>query len=253
VGSTHPKDGRTESKELSMKHKKPIPKEAIDGTLFEWKDEDVYVPPREDFSGCHIKMLVPYFKPRPRNMFKSQRAFRMWSTKYAGSRAGFWHSSKRKNHTDVRWRVEISLFISGRVDRKMYFNSNLLAVKYFKDDPNIVYKDGFYHLEKLVDHEKNYLVDGFNIKIDSLDNLRLASHGENGVNRSVPYPNSTGEKYIQPQLHKGEIRGFQVNLQPIKMYKYFSLLEYGTEEQAFEAAKVFRDSLPFTKFHKIKK
>ena len=233
-----------------MKHRKLIPKELVDGTLLEWRHEDIYVPPQKDFSGCHVKMEVPYFKPRPRHMFKSQRGFRMWTTKYAGKRTGWWHTIQKKNFIEARLRLEIN--------RKCYFNSMLLATRHFKDDPSIVYAYGYYRLSKLVDHKDDYEVEGFNIKIDSLDNLRLATHGENLINSSFRAgwshrgENSSSEKYIAQHNYKGKFMGFSIKIYPTKKSKYFSILDYKTKEETLEAAKAFRDKLPFSEFHKIK-
>ena len=198
--------------EMGIKRKsysKPVPIELYNH--FEWKQVDVFVPPNNGYNipflGATVSMLAPFHKE-------------------SGKKAYFFrYRVGRTASGDVRMKL--------LYDGQQYYNSVVLAYKLFPESDFIEVKDDKVHVLKLLDHTKGFIIGSWNVKIDSKENLRLATHSENLYNSSRQDGSIIGLLFNGPRMRSY----YLVNHGYIK--EYFSAIEYGGVHHAKLAALKF--------------
>ena len=142
---------------------KPVPIELYNH--FEWKQVDVFVPPNNGYNipflGATVSMLAPFHKESGKKAYFFR--YRVGRTASGG--------------------VRMKLLYDGR----QYYNSVVLAYKLFPESDFIEVKDDEVHVLKLLDHTKGFIIGSWNVKIDSKENLRLATLSENSCNYSYVF------------------------------------------------------------------
>ena len=198
--------------EMGIKRKsysKPVPIELYNH--FEWKQVDVFVPPNNGYNipflGATVSMLAPFHKE-------------------SGKKAYFFrYRVGRTASGDVRMKL--------LYDGRQYYNSVVLAYKLFPESDFVEVKDDEVHVLKLLDHTKGFIIGSWNVKIDSKENLRLATHSENLCNSSRQDGSIIGLLFNGPRMRSY----YLVNHGYIK--EYFSAIEYGGVHHAKLAALKF--------------
>ena len=198
--------------EMGIKRKsysKPVPIELYNH--FEWKQVDVFVPPNNGYNipflGATVSMLAPFHKE-------------------SGKKAYFFrYRVGRTASGDVRMKL--------LYDGRQYYNSVVLAYKLFPESDFVEVKDDEVHVLKLLDHTKGFIIGSWNVKIDSKENLRLATHSENLYNSSRQDGSIIGLLFNGPRMRSY----YLVNHGYIK--EYFSAIEYGGVHHAKLAALKF--------------
>ena len=105
-----------------------------------------------------------YHKPRPRDMFKSDRVWKIWNTRYANQKAGTEYES-----TKGYWVVQLDIFGKKRkAHRVIWF---MQYGEWPKDQ---------------IDHINGDSTD------NRIENLRDVTHKENSLNRKLPCNNTSG-------------------------------------------------------------
>jgi len=220
--------------EMGIKRKsysKPVPIELYNH--FEWKQVDVFVPPNNGYNipflGATVSMLAPFHKE-------------------SGKKAYFFrYRVGRTASGDVRMKL--------LYDGQQYYNSVVLAYKLFPESDFIEVKDDKVHVLKLLDHTKGFIIGSWNVKIDSKENLRLATHSENLYNSSrqdgsiigllfngsSPSPSKGAAAAYFPAERCDEpsrTRSYYVTNHD-NIREYFSAIEYGGVHHAKLAALKF--------------
>ena len=198
--------------EMGIKRKsysKPVPIELYNH--FEWKQVDVFVPPNNGYNipflGATVSMLAPFHKE-------------------SGKKAYFFrYRVGRTASGDVRMKL--------LYDGRQYYNSVVLAYKLFPESDFVEVKDDEVHVLKLLDHTKGFIIGSWNVKIDSKENLRLATHSENLYNSSRQDGSIIGLLFNGPRMRSY----YLVNHDNIR--EYFSAIEYGGVHHAKLAALKF--------------
>jgi hypothetical protein len=198
--------------EMGIKRKsysKPVPIELYNH--FEWKQVDVFVPPNNGYNipflGATVSMLAPFHKE-------------------SGKKAYFFrYRVGRTASGDVRMKL--------LYDGRQYYNSVVLAYKLFPESDFVEVKDDKVHVLKLLDHTKGFIIGSWNVKIDSKENLRLATHSENLYNSSRQDGSIIGLLFNGPRMRSY----YLVNHDNIR--EYFSAIEYGGVHHAKLAALKF--------------
>jgi|TARA_B110000495_G_scaffold50018_1_gene41877 hypothetical protein len=198
--------------EMGIKRKsysKPVPIELYNH--FEWKQVDVFVPPNNGYNipflGATVSMLAPFHKE-------------------SGKKAYFFrYRVGRTASGDVRMKL--------LYDGRQYYNSVVLAYKLFPESDFVEVKDDEVHVLKLLDHTKGFIIGSWNVKIDSKENLRLATLSENSCNSSRQDGSIIGLLFNGPRMRSY----YLVNHGYIK--EYFSAIEYGGVHHAKLAALKF--------------
>jgi hypothetical protein len=188
---------------------KPVPIELYNH--FEWKQVDVFVPPNNGYNipflGATVSMLAPFHKE-------------------SGKKAYFFrYRVGRTASGDVRMKL--------LYDGRQYYNSVVLAYKLFPESDFVEVKDDEVHVLKLLDHTKGFIIGSWNVKIDSKENLRLATLSENSCNSSRQDGSIIGLLFNGPRMRSY----YLVNHGYIK--EYFSAIEYGGVHHAKLAALKF--------------
>jgi hypothetical protein len=115
-----------------------------------------------------------FWLPRPREHFKTQRAFRMWNGKFANKEAGAIIHARGGD----RWMISI--------DSSPFYRHKIIWAFHHDEWP------------PEIDHKNRITTD------DRIDNLRPCTHSENGSNRKAGKNNTSGYKGVSYQKKTGK-------------------------------------------------
>ncbi len=138
----------------------------------------------ENFNFDYIKECIRYengklyWLKRPLNHFYNERICNGWNTKYAYLEAGTQRKSKRNNY----WVIKINYLV--------IYRSNLVWILHYGEWP----------LNE-VDHEDRNPIN------DKIENLRLATHMQNSMNRRIYSNNTSGYTGVYFNKNMNQYKG----------------------------------------------